>query len=95
MSFVLVVNCRIKAGQVDALMKELAANASAARETEPGCLQFDVLVDPKDPARIMLYEVYQDEAAFEAHQLTPHFKKYIERGVPMLESRERMIFRRV
>ena len=95
MSFVLVVNCRIKAGQVDALMKELAANASGARETEPGCLQFDVLVDPKDPARIMLYEVYQDEAAFEAHQLTPHFKKYIERGVPMLESRERMIFRRI
>jgi quinol monooxygenase YgiN len=95
MSFVLVVNCRIKAGEVDKLMKELLANGTAARETEPGCLQFDVLVDPKDPARIMLYEVYQDEAAFEAHQQTPHFKKYIERGVPLLESRERMIFRRV
>ena len=62
------MNCRIKAGQVDKLMKELLGNAKAARETEPGCLQFDVLVDPKDPAKLMLYEVYKDEAAFEAHQ---------------------------
>jgi autoinducer 2-degrading protein len=95
MSFVLVVNCRIKPGNVDALMAALNENARAARETEPGCLQFDVLVDPKDPARIMLYEVYQDEAAFEAHQQTPHFKKYFERGIPLLESRERMVFRRL
>jgi len=94
MSFVLVVNCRIKAGQVDKFMKELLANAKAARETEPGCVQFDVLVDPKDPAKLMLYEVYKDEAAFEAHLQTVHFKKYIAEGVPMLESRERTIFRR-
>ena len=94
MSFVLVVNCRIKAGQVDKLMKELLANAKAARETEPGCLQFDVLVDPKDPAKLMLYEVYKDEAAFEAHQQAPHFKRYLEQGVPLLESRERTVYRR-
>jgi autoinducer 2-degrading protein len=88
------VNCRIKAGQIERLMKELLANAKAARETEPGCLQFDVLVDPKDPARLMLYEVYKDEAAFEAHQQAPHFKRYLEQGVPLLESRERTVYRR-
>ena len=89
-----MVNCRIKAGQVDKLMKELLANAKAARETEPGCLQFDVLVDPKDPAKLMLYEVYKDEAAFEAHQQAPHFKRYLEQGVPLLESREHTVYRR-
>jgi autoinducer 2-degrading protein len=94
MSFVLVVNCRIRAGQIETLMKELLANAKAARETEPGCLQFDVLVDSKDPARLMLYEVYEDEAAFEAHQQAPHFKRYLEQGVPLLESRERTVYRR-
>jgi len=94
MSFVLVVNCRIKAGQIERLMKELLANAKAARDTEPGCLQFDVLVDPKDPAKLMLYEVYKDEAAFEAHQQAPHFKRYLEQGVPLLESRERTVYRR-
>ena len=94
MSFVLVVNCRVKAGQIDKLMEELLANAKAARETEPGCLQFDVLVDPKDPAKLMLYEVYKDEAAFEAHQQTAHFKKYVADAVPLLGARERSVWQR-
>ena len=91
MSFVLLVNIRIKPENVDAFMKQLSANAAAARK-EPGCRQFDVLVDPKDKTKVMLYEVYDDEKAFEAHQQTPHFKKYVAEAVPMLASRERQVF---
>ena len=94
MSFVLVVNCRINADKVDDLMRALHANATAARTTEPGCMQFDVLVDKDDPTKIMLYEVYDDDAAFEAHQQTAHFKKYLAEGIPLLASRERAFFRR-
>jgi len=43
----------------------------------------------------MLYEVYNDEAAFETHQQTPHFKKYVAEAVPLLASRERQVFTRV
>jgi (4S)-4-hydroxy-5-phosphonooxypentane-2,3-dione isomerase len=74
-------------------MKLLADNAAAARK-EPGCKQFEVLQDPKDKAKIMLYEVYNDEAAFETHQQTPHFKKYVGEAVPLLASRERQFFTR-
>jgi len=91
MKFVLVVNIRIKPENVDAFMKKLDDNARAAR-TEPGCKQFEVLVDPKDNTRIMLYEVYNDEKAFESHQQTPHFKKYVAEAVPLLASRERQVF---
>jgi quinol monooxygenase YgiN len=42
----------------------------------------------------MLYEVYDSEAAFEAHQRTAHFKKYFAEAVPLLESRERSFWRR-
>ena len=91
MSFVLVVNIRIKPENVDAFMGKLVENAKAARK-EPGCRQFEVLVDPKDQTRIMLFEVYDDEKAFEAHQATPHFKKYLAEAVPMLASRERQVF---
>lgn len=94
MSFVLVVNIRIKPEDVDAFMKQLKDNAAAARK-EPGCRQFDVLVDPKDRTKVMLYEVYNDEKAFEAHQQTPHFKKYVAEAVPMLASRERQVFTKV
>ena len=92
--FVLVVNIRIQPHNVERFMKLLDANAAAARK-EPGCKQFDVLVDPKDKAKIMLYEVYNDEAAFETHQQTAHFKKYVAEAVPLLASRERQVFTRV
>ena len=91
--FVLQVNIRIKPENVDAFMKKALDNAREARK-EPGCRQFDVLVDPNDKARVMLYEVYDDDKAFEAHQQTPHFKKYVAEAVPLLASRERQVWKR-
>jgi len=72
--FVLVVNIKIKPENAERWMKMALENAREARK-EPGCRQFDVLYDPKDKTKVMLYEIYNDEAAFEAHQQTPHFKK--------------------
>jgi autoinducer 2-degrading protein len=92
--FVLQVSIKIKPESVDAFMKKLDDNARAAR-TEPGCKQFEVLVDPNDRTKIMLYEVYKDEAAFEAHQATPHFKKYVAEAVPLLADRVRNVWKRV
>ena len=90
MSFVLLVNIRIKPENVERFMKGVAENARAARK-EPGCRQFEVLVDAKDKTRVVLFEVYDDEQAFEAHQATPHFKKYLADAVPLLASRERQV----
>ena len=65
--FVLQVNIKIKPDSVDAFMTRLAENAREARK-EPGCRQFEVLVDPRDHTSVMLYECYKDVDAFEAHQ---------------------------
>lgn len=94
MSFVLEVKIRIKPDSVDAFMAKLADNAKAAR-TEPGCRTFDVSVDPNDKTSVMLYEVYADEKAFQAHQETPHFQKYLAEAIPLLASRERKFWRRI
>jgi (4S)-4-hydroxy-5-phosphonooxypentane-2,3-dione isomerase len=91
MNFVLIVNIKIKPENVDAFMQKCLENAKAARK-EPGCRQFEVLVDPKDRGKVMLFEIYDDEKAFEAHQQTPHFKKYLAEVVPLLASRERQVF---
>lgn len=93
MSFVLQVNIKIKPENVDAFMKKLQVNAASARK-EAGCKQFDVLVDPQDKTKVMLYEVYNDEKAFEAHQQQPAFKAYVAEAVPLLASRERAFWRR-
>ena len=94
MSFVLEVKIRIKPEQVENFMAKLAENAKGAR-AEPGCKTFDVSVDPNDKTSVMLYEVYADEKAFQAHQETPHFKKYLAEAIPLLAARERKFWRRV
>jgi quinol monooxygenase YgiN len=94
MSFVLQVEIRIAPGNADSFMKKVLENAASARK-EPGCRQFDVVVDPKDPTRVMLYEVYADEKAFEEHQRGAAFKKYVAEAVPLLASRERHVWKRV
>jgi (4S)-4-hydroxy-5-phosphonooxypentane-2,3-dione isomerase len=94
MSFVLQVAIRIKPENVDAFMTKVLENAASARK-EPGCKQFDVVVDPKDRASVMLYEVYADEKAFEVHQQQAAFKKYVAEAVPLLASRERHFWKRM
>ena len=88
MSLVLQVNIRIKPENVDAFMKKVIENAKAAR-TEAGCRQFEVLVDAEDKTKVMLFEVYDDQKAFEVHQAGAAFKKYVAEAVPLLASRER------
>ena len=94
MSYALAVRIRIQPEHIDDFMARLAVNAAAAR-LEPGCLGFDVLVDPADRSRVMLYEVYKDEAAFQSHQATQPFKDYMAGAVPLLAERERQFLTRV
>lgn len=93
MNFILAVNIRIKPENVERFMARLLENARAARE-EPGCRQFEVLVDPADRTKVLLFEVYDDQQAFEAHQQTPHFRKYLAEAAPLLASRERQVLQR-
>jgi len=85
---VLQVAIQIKPENVDSFMAKVIENGKAAR-SEPGCRNFDVLVDPDDKTKVMLYEIYDDQKAFEAHQAGAAFKKYIAEAVPLLASRER------
>jgi len=93
MSLVLQVNIKIKPENVEAFMQKVIENGKAAR-SEPGCRQFDVLVSPDDKTSVMLYEVYDDQKAFEAHQAGAAFKKYLAEAVPLLASRERHFWKK-
>jgi len=45
---------------------------------EPGCRQFDVIVSDEAPEAVILYEIYDDKAAFDAHLATPHFTVFMD-----------------
>lgn len=93
MSYVLQVQITIKPENVDEFMPQVLENAAAARK-EPGCLAFDVNVDPQDRTKIMLYEIYKSEAAFQEHQQGEAFKKYLANAVPLLAARDRRFWKR-
>ena len=60
---------------------------AAASVKEPGCRQFDVLVDESNPPHVFLYEVYDNAAALEAHRATAHFKTYAATTGSMIAKR--------
>ena len=74
----LMVTINIKPGHKEAFMASMLDDARGSNNDEPGCLRFDVLQDNDNPNRIHLYEVYQDEAALDAHRQAPHFTKWRE-----------------
>jgi (4S)-4-hydroxy-5-phosphonooxypentane-2,3-dione isomerase len=71
--FVLVVSLRVKPDKDRQFLAAVEANAAASRRDEPGCRRFDVLRDSDDPHHYLLYEMYDDQAAFQAHRSMPHF----------------------
>ena len=70
--FVVCVEFEIATGQTDVFLAAVRTNAEQSFNQEVGCKQFDVCQDRKFPNSVFLYEVYDDEAAFETHKLTLH-----------------------
>lgn len=82
-----VVEYDITPGQIDAYLAALKENG-AATVKEPGCHEFNILVSQKDPNHVLIFEVYNDAAAAEAHRQTDHFKKYAATIKDMVAKRE-------
>lgn len=74
--FIITARIRVKPEYIDAFMTEILEDAKKSIEKESGCLRFDVLQNCKNPNEIHLYEVYKDEAAFDAHRKTEHFNRW-------------------
>jgi quinol monooxygenase YgiN len=73
---VILVEFLVKPEFASKFGKLIAANAKASVEREPGCRRFDVLQSPAEPRDFWLYEIYDDEAAFDFHLKTRHFKAF-------------------
>ena len=51
---------------------------------EPGVLMMYSMSDKRQPNRITILEIYADNAAYESHIKTPHFRKYKEGTLKMV-----------
>lgn len=66
----------------------LKLQMTTAVKLEPGVLTYYAVADKKEPSHITILEIYADIAAYQAHILTPHFKKYKATVQNMVKSLE-------
>lgn len=74
--YVIIVDFRLRPGVKEEFRALIDANAGASVREEKGCRRFDVTEVRGEPDRIVLYEIYDDEAAFDAHCRTEHFHAF-------------------
>ena len=63
--YAVVATYEIAPEKIDAFLPFLLAHRDRCLTDEPGTLRFDILRPEKN---LMLYEVYENEAAFQAHR---------------------------
>lgn len=92
---VICVTFDIKPEALEAFLPLMKAQAANSLRYEPECHLFEVCQAKDDPARVFLYEVYTDSAAFEAHLASPHFKTFDAAVAPMIVSKDVEVFHRL
>jgi quinol monooxygenase YgiN len=89
MSFTVIAHYTARAGESEAVRAALRLMIQPTR-AEPGCLRYEVYVDPNDADLVMLVESYLDAAAFQSHLDSPHFDRHLRNDVlPRLADRKR------
>lgn len=82
--YAIIVDFRLRPGTRPAFRRLIDANARQSVETEAGCRCFDVLEPHGENDRVILYEIYDDVAAFEAHARSPHFEVFDLESAPLV-----------
>lgn len=74
--------------QLDAYNAYLKEEIEASMRLEPGVLTLYATADKKQPNKITILEIYADREAYEKHIQTPHFQKYKQGTLSMVEELE-------
>lgn len=77
-AFAITVSFELVDGAVEKFHRLVSENARQSVALEPGCLRFDVLFPTNGAREVFLYEIYTDQAAFDVHLASPHFKSFDE-----------------
>jgi quinol monooxygenase YgiN len=92
MAFVLVAKWTAKSGEEERVRSCLERLAEPSRE-EPGCRFYQPCQDRESPGTFLIFEIYDDESAYESHGASSHFQEIgAGEAFPLLESRERAFY---
>jgi quinol monooxygenase YgiN len=85
-ALVRIAELEIDAAQIDAYRIALKEEIETSIRIEPGVLTLYAVSVKGQPNQIRIFEIYKDEAAYESHLQTPHFKKYKAETQGMVKS---------
>ena len=74
--YVVIVEFTVRQGFADAFRERVRQQAQDSLQREADCHVFDVCIDPQRAGFVLLYEVYSDAAAFDAHLASSHFRDF-------------------
>lgn len=77
------VHVHVKPEAVEAFVEATHRNHLGSVK-EPGNRRFDILQDPADPTRFVLYEAFATEADAKAHKETRHYLEWRDRVAGMM-----------
>jgi quinol monooxygenase YgiN len=84
LKFAIIATIEIAPGRTEEFVPLLMAHRARCLQDEPATLQFDVLLPQEDTTKVMLYEVYRDEAAFDTHWNGPSLARLREEATGMM-----------
>lgn len=88
MALAYIVNFTVDSANIEKT-KELSLALQEQTRQEPGCRQYVFHQGVKEPNRFLIYEVYDDQAALEAHHASQHFQNYVKLGLwPITETHD-------
>jgi quinol monooxygenase YgiN len=82
--FAIIATIDVAPGRRDQFLPLLMAHRARCLKDEPGTLQFEVLAPREDDARLLVYELYQDDAAFDVHFTGPSTARLREEAAGMI-----------
>ena len=82
--FATVGTIEVAPGRRDQLSPLLMAHKARCLKDEPGTLQFEILLPNDDDTKVLLYEVYRDDAAFDVHLNGASFARWREETAGMV-----------
>ena len=92
MAYVLAAKWTAKAGEEQRVQDALERLAGPSR-AEPGCRFYQPCRDTEDPRVFLIFEIYDDAAALEAHAASEHFQRIAAgEAFDLLASRERSFY---
>jgi quinol monooxygenase YgiN len=85
--FVRVADIEVDPEQREAFVSAVTEEMDESIRVEPGVLALYAVAEKGSPSRLRFFEIYADEAAYNAHLESLHFRKYRMATEPMIRSR--------